>query len=121
MILACSAGVNLRISRESVGCRTNGSVEPPLLYAFRIVGTLVEFASTNDVLLFSDKDCAYQSNFDVSVAWPRWYRNTIDKSVRQLVGAEKFIKAFPKRIFLDKACQALPAHRAGVSSPVLVC
>lgn len=60
----------------------------------------------NDVLLFSDKDCAFQSNVDVSVAWPRWYRNAIDKSVRQLAGAEKFIKAFPNRIFLDKACQA---------------
>ncbi|MDR7307954.1 hypothetical protein [Rhodoferax saidenbachensis] len=61
----------------------------------------------NDVLLFSDKDCAYQSNLDVKVAWPRWYRSAIDKSARQLAGAEKFIKAFPKRIFLDKACQSL--------------
>lgn len=63
----------------------------------------------NDVLLFSDKDCAYQSNVDVAVAWPRWYRSAIDKSAKQLAGAEKFIRAFPKRIFLDKACQsALP-------------
>ena len=60
----------------------------------------------NDVLLFSDKDCAYQSNVDVAVAWPRWYRSAIDKSAKQLAGAEKFIKAFPKRIFLDKACQS---------------
>ncbi len=60
----------------------------------------------NDVLLFSDKDCAYQSNVDVSVAWPRWYRSAIDKSARQLAGAEKFIKAHPKRVFLDKACQS---------------
>ena len=60
----------------------------------------------NDVLLFSDKDCAYQSNVDVAVAWPRWYRSAIDKSARQLAGAEKFIKAFPKRVFLDKSCQA---------------
>lgn len=61
----------------------------------------------NDVLLFSDKDCAFQSGVDVAVAWPRWYRSAIDKSARQLAGAEKFIKAFPKRVFLDKACQAL--------------
>ena len=59
----------------------------------------------NDVLLFSDKDCSYQSNVDVAVAWSRWYRSAIDKSAKQLAGAEKFIKAFPKRIFLDKACQ----------------
>jgi len=61
----------------------------------------------NDVLLFSDKDCAFQSNLDVKVAWPRWYRSAIDKSARQLAGAEKFIKAFQKRIYLDKTCQSL--------------
>lgn len=60
----------------------------------------------NDVLLFSDKDCAYQSNVDVTIAWPRWYRSAIDKSARQLEGAEKFIKTYPKRIFLDKCCQS---------------
>lgn len=60
----------------------------------------------NDVLLFSDKDCVYQSNVDVAVAWPRWYRSAIDKSARQLEGAEKFIRAYPKRIFLDKSCQS---------------
>lgn len=60
----------------------------------------------DNVLLFSDKDCAYRSDVDVAVAWPRWYRSAIDKSAKQLAGAEKFIKAFPKRIFLDKACQS---------------
>ncbi|SEK16237.1 hypothetical protein SAMN05444746_12421 [Variovorax sp. OK212] len=60
----------------------------------------------NDVLLFSDKDCAYQSNVNVTVAWPRWYRSAIDKSAKQLAGAEKFIQTFPKRVFLDKACQS---------------
>lgn len=53
----------------------------------------------NDVLLFSDKDCAYQSNVDVSVAWLRCYRNAIDKSARQLAWAEKFIKAFQSNFF----------------------
>lgn len=60
----------------------------------------------NDVLLFSDKDCANRSNVDVAVAWPRWCRSTIDKSAKQLAGAEKFIKAILKRIFLDKVCQS---------------
>lgn len=60
----------------------------------------------NDVLLFSDKHCVYQSNVDAAIAWPRWYRSAIDKSARQLVGAEKFIKAYPKRVFLDKSCQS---------------
>lgn len=60
----------------------------------------------NDVLLFSDKDCAFRTDIDVAVAWPRWYRSAIDKSARQLVGAEKFLKAYPRRVFLDKGCQA---------------
>lgn len=40
------------------------------------------------------------------MAWPRWYRAAIDKSARQLAGAEKFLREHPKRAFLDKACQA---------------
>ena len=59
----------------------------------------------NDVLLFSDKDCEYHSSTDVKVAWPRWYKRAVERSVNQLVGAEKFVKAFPKRIFIDKQCQ----------------
>jgi len=60
----------------------------------------------NDVLLFSDKNCAFRSDIDVAVAWPRWYRNAIDKSAKQLAGAEKFLKTFPQRVFLDKGCKA---------------
>lgn len=60
----------------------------------------------NDVLLFSDKDCEYRSDTDVKVAWSRWYRRAIEKSTKQLAGAEKFARAFPRRIFLDKQCQA---------------
>lgn len=67
-----------------------------------LVDLLVVFG--NDVLLFSDKDCAFQSHLDVSIAWPRWYRRAIDKSARQLAGAESFIKQFPNRVFLDKTC-----------------
>lgn len=58
----------------------------------------------NDVILFSDKDCEYHSSVDVNVAWPRWYKRAIEKSAKQLVGAEKFLKAFPKRVFIDNQC-----------------
>lgn len=58
-----------------------------------------------DVLLFSDKHCEYPEHPDVKVAWPRWYKRAIEKSVRQLVGAEKFAKEFPQRLYLDKQCQ----------------
>lgn len=68
-----------------------------------LVDLLVVFG--NDVLLFSDKHCAFQTDIDVKVAWPRWYRRAIEKSARQLAGAESFLRRFPQRVFIDKACQ----------------
>lgn len=59
----------------------------------------------NDVLVFSDKHCAFHSDVDIKVAWPRWYKRAIEKSVRQLAGAESFLRRFPDRVFVDKACQ----------------
>ncbi len=58
----------------------------------------------NDVLLFSDKSCAYHTDADVEVAWPRWYKRAVEKSAKQLAGAEKFVRAFPHRVFIDKRC-----------------
>jgi hypothetical protein len=71
----------------------------------------------NNVLLFSDKHCKFPSHSDIKVSWSRWYRRAIEKSARQLLGAEKFIKAHPTRVFLDKDCQTrlpidLPDPRA---------
>lgn len=77
----------------------------------------------NDVLLFSDKDCEYHSDTDVKVAWPRWYKRAIDKSAKQLAGAEKFARAFPKRILLDKQCQTplpVPLPEAAVARYFLI-
>ena len=77
----------------------------------------------NDVLLFSDKDCEYHSGADVKVAWPRWYKRAIEKSVKQLAGAEKFAKSFPSRIFLDKQCQTplpVPLPEAEVARYFLI-
>src|SRR5712675_1108287 len=58
-----------------------------------------------DVLLFSDKHCAFQEGTDIEVAWPRWYKRAVEKSARQLAGAESFLRRFPARVFLDKSCQ----------------
>jgi len=68
-----------------------------------LVDLLVVFGT--DVLLFSDKHCAFQSHVDIKVAWPRWYKRAIEKSARQLAGAESFLRRFPERVFVDKACQ----------------
>lgn len=77
----------------------------------------------NDVLLFSDKDCEYHSGTDIKVAWPRWYKRAIEKSVKQLSGAEKFAKEFPRRIFVDKQCQVplpVPLPEASVARYFLI-
>ncbi|SIP87813.1 hypothetical protein SAMN05421829_101131 [Aromatoleum tolulyticum] len=68
-----------------------------------LVDLLVVFGS--DVLLFSDKHCAFQPDVDIKVAWPRWYKRAIEKSARQLAGAESFLRRFPDRVFIDKSCQ----------------
>ena len=68
-----------------------------------LVDLLVVFGT--DVLLFSDKHCAFQSNVDIKVAWPRWYKRAIEKSARQLAGAESFLRRFPDRVFVDKSCK----------------
>lgn len=68
-----------------------------------LVDLLVVFG--NDVLLFSDKHCAFQSEASVKVAWPRWYKRAVEKSARQLAGAESFLRRFPRRVFVDKDCQ----------------
>lgn len=39
----------------------------------------------------------------------RWYKRAIQKSAQQLVGAERWIRQHPDRVFLDAACQrAIP-------------
>lgn len=58
----------------------------------------------NHVLIFSDKACAFPKHPDIQVAWGRWYKSAVEKSVRQLTGAESFLKSHPGRIFLDKDC-----------------
>ncbi|ELQ01678.1 hypothetical protein [Pseudomonas syringae] len=68
-----------------------------------LVDLLVVFG--NDVLLFSDKHCAFHSDVDIKIAWPRWYKRAIEKSVKQLAGAENFLRRFPGRVFIDKTCQ----------------
>jgi len=58
----------------------------------------------NHILIFSDKHCEYLNHDDPLIAWGRWYRRAIDKSVQQLIGAEKFIREHPNRLYLDKQC-----------------
>lgn len=68
---------------------------------------LVVFGS--HVLLFSDKHCEFTEHPDTTVAWYRWYRRAIEKSAKQLAGAESWLRRFPQRLFVDRRCtQPLP-------------
>ena len=58
----------------------------------------------DDIIIFSDKSIEWPTGVDYKIAWPRWYRRAIDKSVAQIRGAERWLRDFPNRIFLDAAC-----------------
>ena len=63
----------------------------------------------NHVLLFSDKHCEFMEHADPAIAWYRWYRRAIEKSAKQLAGAESWLRRFPQRLFVDRQCtQPLP-------------
>ena len=58
----------------------------------------------NDVIIFSDKHCEFPSSADLRLDWARWYRRAVEKSARQLWGAERWIRTHPDRVFLDTQC-----------------
>lgn len=57
------------------------------------------------VLIFSDKgEVRFSAEKDLSVAWPRWVKKAFFKSAYQIYQAEKWIKNFSSRIFIDNKC-----------------
>lgn len=58
----------------------------------------------NDVIIFSDKNCQFPNTGDLMLDWSRWFRNTVSESAAQIWGAEKKIRKFPEKIFLDNLC-----------------
>jgi hypothetical protein len=65
----------------------------------------------NHIIIFSDKDCQFPNSGSLAVDWKRWIKRSIKKSVRQLKGAERWIKKYPNRLFLSEFCtQRFPLH-----------
>jgi hypothetical protein len=63
----------------------------------------------NHVLLFSDKQVAFDMVGPVEVAWARWHREAIMASVKQLRGAERLLFAPGTTLALDaKGAQPFP-------------
>ena len=58
-----------------------------------------------DIIIFSDKSCAYPETGDEVKDWARWFRRSISDSARQVYGAERWIRNYPDRIFLDAGCK----------------
>jgi hypothetical protein len=58
----------------------------------------------NHVIIFSDKNIQFDEVSDIEVGWGRWFRKAVLKSAQQVWGAERWIREFPDRLFLDKQC-----------------
>jgi hypothetical protein len=56
------------------------------------------------VIIFSDKSCAFPDTGDLSRDWRRWYDRSIKSSIKQVIGAERWIREHPDRIFTDNKC-----------------
>ena len=61
----------------------------------------------NHIIIFSDKDCHFNDAENLQVAWGRWFKRAVQKSAEQVWGAERWIRQFPNRLFLDRQC-AIP-------------
>ncbi len=58
----------------------------------------------NTVILFSDKRIEFNLDTPLEVSWSRWVRKAVYASMKQLIGAERWIKTNPNQIFTDKKC-----------------
>jgi hypothetical protein len=58
----------------------------------------------NHIIIFSDKDCQFPDSGRLEIDWNRWFKKAIQKSAEQAWGAEKWIKKYPDRLFLDRSC-----------------
>jgi hypothetical protein len=58
----------------------------------------------NHVIIFSDKHIQFDNTGDIAIGWGRWFRKAVLKSAQQVWGAERWIRQFPGRLFLDKQC-----------------
>ncbi len=58
----------------------------------------------NHVIIFSDKHINFDDTDNTEVGWGRWFKKAVLKSAQQVWGAERWIRQFPNRLFLDKSC-----------------
>jgi hypothetical protein len=56
------------------------------------------------ILIFSDKHCSFSASGNLEVDWKRWYKQAIQESAKQAWGAERWLRNYPGRVYLDRAC-----------------
>lgn len=56
------------------------------------------------VIIISDKHIRFPDSGDIAKDWDRWYRRAIVDSARQIDGAQRWIRKYPGRVFVDVAC-----------------
>lgn len=79
----------------------------------------------NHIFIFSDKYCEFPNTGDLNRDWVRWFKRAILKSAEQVWGAERWLRKFPDRLFLDKFCKerfpiTLPPQQTAVFHRVVV-
>lgn len=80
----------------------------------------------NDIILFSDKRIGFQPDRGLDVAWARWARKAICGSHKQLMGAERWLRQYPDRVYLDQHCLTklplnLPDMKNAKIHKIIVC
>ncbi|MGB8522326.1 MAG: SEC-C domain-containing protein [Candidatus Acidiferrales bacterium] len=58
----------------------------------------------NHIIIFSDKDCHFDDAGDLLEKWARWFKRAVIDSAKQIWGAERSIRRFPDRLFIDRKC-----------------
>ncbi|MBI5351445.1 MAG: hypothetical protein HZB50_02275 [Chloroflexi bacterium] len=63
----------------------------------------------NHIIIFSDKHIEFPNSGNIQLDWSRWYRRAVSDSAKQIFGAERWIKLFPNRLFINRMCtQPIP-------------
>lgn len=58
----------------------------------------------DDVIIFSDKSCAYPNTGKGDLDWKRWWKRAVAESVKQISGAERWLRQYPERVYADNRC-----------------
>lgn len=58
----------------------------------------------NDILCFSDKEIEFQTDVDPLLAWRRWYREAVEESAKQLIGARRYLLRDDVTLYQDEKC-----------------